>query len=250
MGSRYLKAALLACALLGSAGPRVEAAPGTWSEQFDRLNGEQWVVSDGAAFWQRDGLRGGFEAGNARANGRGQLVLTLDVQDCASGSCAQGAEIQSRQRFGFGRYSVRMRAASDSADPRVAGRSRPGNISAAFSFFEDSRTEIDIEVEGHRTRQLNTAAWRGRQAKSFALVPTPQGSDLAATFHTYSWEWLPERLTFSVDGLKVWETRDHVPQDPGYLMLNLWPTQDPHWGGHAQPGKVYMLIDAVTYTPL
>ncbi|UBV45001.1 glycoside hydrolase family 16 protein (plasmid) [Deinococcus taeanensis] len=243
---RSLLTALFALSLPVSAG---HAAPGPWVESFTQGTLDRWVVSNWRGFWAGGTLDGAFSAQNVKVLQGGQLQLRLKVQRCGGRWCAQAAALQSRQKFGFGRYTVRMRAASDSGDPRRAGRARPGNISAAFSFLDDSRTEIDVEIEGHRSRQINTAAWQGLERKSFALVTHPQGTDLATGFHTYTWDWQRDHLAFSVDGREVWRTREHVPQDPAHLMLNVWPTDDSKWGGQATPGEVFMLVDEVKFEP-
>ncbi|GGK26270.1 hypothetical protein GCM10008955_20050 [Deinococcus malanensis] len=225
-------------------------APTRWTENFDRLDTSTWGVSTWNGFWQNDQVKGAFQKQNVYTDGRGHLVLMLDVKACPQGLCAQAAEVQTHRRFGFGRYSVRMRAASHTPEARTPGRARPGNISGAFSFFNNSATEIDVEIEGHRTSFMNAAAWTSLKTKTAALVPSPQRTDLARDFHTYTWDWQPHRLAFSIDGVKVWETRQHVPQQPGHLMLNVWPTMDPNWGGQVKPGRVYMLVDSVSFQPL
>ncbi|MFC4638579.1 family 16 glycosylhydrolase [Deinococcus hohokamensis] len=225
------------------------SAPTRWTESFDRLDTSTWAVSNWNGFWQNDEVKGAFDTRNAYTDGQGHLVLKLDVRACAQGLCAQAAEIQTHRRFGFGRYSVRMRAASSSARANTPGQSRPGNISGAFSFFNNSATEIDVEIEGHRTGYMNAATWTSLKNKDAALVPAPKRTDLARDFHTYTWDWQPQRLAFSIDGVQVWETRQHVPQQPGHLMLNVWPTMNPHWGGEVKPGQVYMLVDSVSYEP-
>ncbi|MFK7603947.1 family 16 glycosylhydrolase [Deinococcus sp. SM5_A1] len=221
---------------------------GLWTETFDRLDPGRWIPSSWSGFWQHPGLTGTFQASNAYVDGKGHLVLALKVQSCGAGLCAQAAEIQSAQRFGFGRYTYRMRAASTSANASKAGRGRSGNISGAFSYVDNSATEIDVEIEGNRPATLNAAVWKGLTQKSYAVLST--GTTLGQGFHTYSYEWRPDRITYFLDGARVWETTQNVPQDPAHIMLNIWPTNDDGWGGQATTGTVYMLVDSVTFEPL
>jgi endo-1,3-1,4-beta-glycanase ExoK len=235
-------------AVTTQARPKPTTTTGTkWVETFDRLDTSRWVVSSWGGFWQQSGLSGTFTPQNAAVNGKGQLVLTLKIEACATGLCAQAGELQSHQRMGFGRYTYRMRAASTSSDPAVTGTAQPGNISGAFSYYQDSTTEIDVEIEGHRSSTLNAAVWKGLNTKSYAVLPT--GSNLAQGFHDYTYEWRSGRITYFIDGVKIWETTQNVPQAAAHLMLNVWPTLTNAWGGEAKPGTVYMLVDSVTFEP-
>lgn len=222
--------------------------PGSWTETFDNLDPLRWTPSNWSGFWQQPGLTGTFQPNNAYVDGQGHLVLALKTQSCATGLCAQAAELQSAQRFGFGRYTYRMRAASTSANPRKAGQVHPGNISGAFSYVDNSATEIDIEIEGNRPKTLNAAVWNGLTRKSYAALPTD--TSFGQGFQTYSYEWRPDRITYFLNGTRVWETTQNIPQSPASIMLNIWPTLDNAWGGIATPGTVYMLVDSVSFEPL
>ncbi|WP_415791820.1 hypothetical protein, partial [Deinococcus saxicola] len=78
---------------------------GLWTETFDRLDLARWIPSSWSGFWQQPGLTGTFQPDNAYVDGKGHLVLALKVQSCGAGLCAQAAEVQSTQLFGFGRYT-------------------------------------------------------------------------------------------------------------------------------------------------
>ena len=224
------------------------STPGSWTETFDHLDPARWTPSNWSGFWQQPGLTGTFQPDNAYVDGHGHLVLALKMQSCPTGLCAQAAELQSAQRFGFGRYTYRMRAASTSANPKKAGQVLPGNISGAFSYVDNSATEIDIEIEGNRPKTLNAAVWNGLTQKSYAVLPT--GTSLGQGFQTISYEWRPDRITYFLNGTQVWETTQNIPQSPAFIMLNIWPTASNAWGGVASPGSVYMLVESVSFEPL
>ncbi|MFK7601998.1 glycoside hydrolase family 16 protein [Deinococcus sp. SM5_A1] len=229
--------------------PPIASGPaGLWTETFDRLDLARWIPSSQGGFWQHPGLTGTFQADNAYVDGKGHLVLALKVQSCGAGLCAQAAEIQSAQRFGFGRYTYRMRAASTSANPTEVGRVPSGNVTAAFSYMDNGTSEIDIEIEGNHPETLHAVVWKGRTQKSYAPIST--GTTLGQGFHTYSYEWRPDRITYFLDGARVWETTQNIPQDPAHIMFNIWPTISDGWGGQATIGTVYMLVDSVAFEPL
>ena len=247
-----MTSALSGCSSPSMPAPTASITPlsttGSWTETFDRLDPARWTASSWSGFWQEPGLTGTFRPGNAWVDGQGPLVLALKVQSCAAGLCAQAAELQSAQRFGFGRYTYRMRTASTSANPSKPGQTRPGNISGAFSYVDNSATEIDIEIEGNRPKTLNAAVWKGLTQKSSAVLST--STALSQGFQTYTYEWRPGSITYFLNGVRLWETTRNIPQDPAYLMLNLWPTLSDGWGGVATPGTVYMLVDSVSFEPL
>ncbi len=237
---------LTACSDLSSPAATANLKPAsvTWSETFDTLDSARWIKSSWGGFWQQPGLTGAFDPALASVKG-GHLLLTLNVQTCAAGLCARAAEVQSAQTFGFGRYTYRFRAASTSTSPTKSGKVLSGNISGAFSYVDDSATEIDLEIEGNRPRTLNTTVWNTVNSKDFSVLPT--GVTFGQNFQTLTYEWRPDRITYFLNGSKVWETTKNVPQQPAHIMLNLWPTNSAGWGGLATTGTAYMLVDSVQY---
>lgn len=90
--------------------------------------------------------------------------------------------------------------------------------------------EIDIlELLGHDpTCVYFTNHWRAESGS----VPNQQGRlrgpDFSHDFHTFTLVWKPDVLIWSVDGVEQFRTREHVPQEPMYLLANLavggdWP---------------------------
>ncbi|MBB6096655.1 endo-1,3-1,4-beta-glycanase ExoK [Deinobacterium chartae] len=222
--------------------------PPTFFDDFTQLDTSRWEISNGdwPAFWKTSTLTGNFNRSKVFTNGKGHLVLELNVQRCDSGYCAQGAELVTRERFGYGRYEVRMRAASTSAQPQKAGLPRTGNVSAAFSYWQDSTTEIDVEIEGNRPRTAWVGAWKGLDLHQ--AQPAQSGHDKTQVFHVYRWDWLPGSLRFYIDGRLQYAINRDIPVEKAHLMLNLWPTNSDGWGGKAAEQKTYMLVDYVRFT--
>ncbi|GGK89782.1 glycoside hydrolase family 16 protein [Deinococcus radiotolerans] len=248
---RTLFTALLSLSLVACSGvtkpestATLRPASVTWSENFDTLDAGKWIKSSWAGFWQQPGLTGAFDSSLASVK-NGHLLLTLNVQNCATGLCARAAEVQSAQTFGFGRYTYRFRAASTSASPTKSGKVLSGNISGAFSYVDNSATEIDLEIEGNRPKTLNAAVWNTVNSKDYSVMPT--GVSFGQNFQTMTYEWRPDRITYYLNGSKVWETTKNVPQQPAHIMLNVWPTNSAGWGGQATTGTVYMLVDSVQF---
>ncbi|GGR82409.1 glycoside hydrolase family 16 protein [Deinococcus sedimenti] len=246
--SALLGLSLVACNDLTPPTTSVSLRPAgaAWTETFDTLDTARWEPSSWGGFWQRPGLTGRFDPALVSVKG-GHLLLTLTVQSCATGLCARAAEVQTHQTFGFGRYTYRFRAASTSAHPARSGKVLSGNISGAFSYVNDSATEIDLEIEGNRPRTLNTAVWRTVNSKTSGVLPT--SVTFGQSFQTMTYEWRPDRVTYFLNGSKVWETTQDVPQDAAHIMLNVWPTNSAAWGGPATRGTVHMLVDSISFEP-
>ncbi|MFC4638426.1 family 16 glycosylhydrolase [Deinococcus hohokamensis] len=232
----------------------VQAAPtqaqtdlpaGSWRDEFTTLDTARWSVSGNSwtPFWARDGVSGRWESSNVSVKD-GYLVLRLDV---AADLLARGAELSTNARSGYGTYEARLRAASSSADPLMAGKSSSGNISAFFNYVNDSETEIDHEIEGQNPSTDWFGAWQTTQRHDYATGSL--GADLSQAFHTYRWDWSPAKVDFYIDGVLRKTLTNVVPSAQAHLMLNLWPTNATTWGGLATPGTTYMLVDYVSFTP-
>ena len=88
----------------------------------------------------------------------------------------------------------------------------------------ESRPEIDImEVIGQDPGQsIMHFHPSDRSEESPSKRYRLPGESLAEGWHTLRLDWLPERLTFFVDGEEVWRvTGDQVPDEPMYLVINL-----------------------------
>ena len=89
----------------------------------------------------------------------------------------------------------------------------------------ESRPEIDImEVIG-QDPGLNIMHFHPTRPERREPLEAGTGcreKALAEGWHTLRLDWLPERLTFFVDGKEVWRvTGDQVPDEPMYLVINL-----------------------------
>jgi endo-1,3-1,4-beta-glycanase ExoK len=205
----------------GETAPQPATAPaarggGSFVETFNMLSDRRWYVSD-AAYKDR------------------------------AFSCA---EIQTRERYGYGTYEVRMRAGAAS-----------GLVSAFFTYNGpedgDRRTndEIDFEFLGKDTRgvQLNyfTSGTGGHE--SFEKL----GFDASTTTADYALEWLPDRLRWYVNGRLLREVRASadrpIPSHPSKIMLSIWTGQGhdfESWlGPAAYPGRpITALYERVAFT--
>ncbi|MDP4006252.1 family 16 glycosylhydrolase [Methylobacterium sp. NEAU K] len=222
---------------------------GSFVETFGSLGEHRWYVSDGWAngahqkcTWSRQ---------RVQIAAPGELTLTLSdiaYKDRAF-SCA---EIQTKERYGYGTYEVRMRAGAAS-----------GLVSAFFTYNGpedgDRRTndEIDFEFLGKDTRgvQLNYFTSGTGQHESFESL----GFDASTTMADYALEWLPDRIRWSVNGRLLREVRAApdrpIPSHPSKIILSIWSGQGQDfesWLGPANyPGRpITAAFERVAFTKL
>lgn len=113
----------------------------------------------------------------------------------------------------YGRFEIRFRV--------PAGKGlRPGFL--LFPIPSGTLPELDVfETTGSAPSQIFlTNRWGTEQTeRSFAdsfTVP-----DLSNGFHTVTMDWERDRIVWSVDGRKIFESTDGVPHQPMYLLIDL-----------------------------
>jgi endo-1,3-1,4-beta-glycanase ExoK len=218
----------------------------TFSDNFSggSLNTENWIVSN----WTSDNYAG---AGNnvtfspsAISLSEGLLQMTLTQPTSGTST---GAELQSKNTYGFGTYQVVMRMSSTAATSTAAGSVVSGSDSAFFSFINNSQTEIDIEFCGNTPNNIWLTNWDTTNLKTYT---EPAAANLASGFHTYTVVWTSTSITWSIDGTVVATHTTNIPQTPAYIMINFWGTNSSSWGGVATPGVTrYFYVQSVSFTP-
>ncbi|SFT22318.1 glycoside hydrolase family 16 protein [Methylobacterium sp. yr668] len=226
-----------------------QAAQGgaSFVELFSTLNERRWYVSDG---WVNGDWQGcTWSKHRARIATPGELSLSLTdiTYKERPFSCA---EIQTRERYGYGTYEVRMRAGTGS-----------GMVSAFFTYNGpengDRRTndEIDFEWLGKDTSKVQLNYFVGGVGEHVSLDAL--GFDAATTTADYAFEWLPDRLRWYVNGRLLREvvgTPDRpLPSHPSKIMLSVWSGQGPDFASWLGPTEysgqpVTALFERVAFT--
>lgn len=233
-----------------------------WKDDFNSLNTSFWNVPDRTALEgsiRQDHL-GYFKKNNVWVK-NGYLILRLTqrhgkVDANENGIISSGAELESKKKFGYGTYEWRMRLSSTSEDPTKPGKTVPGQISAGFNFVNNSQTEIDFEVEGQYPNQLEMTTWKNPDTSGFPttddrIFTFKQIPNLSSQFHTFTFIWKPDVITYFLDGKLVATHKEHVPTTSANFMINHWGTDNEDFGGLATPGATrYMIVDWVKYTSL
>lgn len=191
----------------GTPHPSVEGVPDRLTKEEDKI----WVSSGAAdGMVVSDGWRNNFPfacnwTSSSVTYGDGAMHMTVSRTE----NGYNGAEIKSRGRFGYGYYSVCMKAAKCS-----------GVVSSFFTYVGNPWDEIDIEFLGKDTTgiQLNYyTSGTGGHEYWYSL-----GFDGADDFHEYGFDWRKDSITWYVDGKAVYRATANIPVTPGQFMANVW----------------------------
>lgn len=235
----------------------VPTKPPTVNSSFSSgaLNSSLWIATNGVAPGSVAGVNSGsFVPGNLDFS-HGMMCMKMNqTVNPAGGVLSTGAEIRSLQTYGYGIYSFTMRMASTSATPTGVGSVVSGSDSGAFTFINNSETEIDIEYLGNNPNNIWLTNWFNptpTSAPTLEQFDEPAIVGLADGFHTYTIIWSPGQVQWYIDGKLMTTHTKNVPCKPAYIMLNFWGTNQTSWGGLATPGVTrYFYVSNVTFTPV
>jgi len=152
----------------------------------------------------------------ARNIAYGQHGLSLvSRREASRVSTHSSAEFQYVGAYGYGRYEAVLRA-SDA----------PGVVTAFFVYTGADRgephDEIDVEIIGRDPLSLHTNFFRNGKVSPIDIA---LGFNAAKGDHLYAFEWLPDSITWSVDGVPIRRvTADEapIPTTTGRVMASLW----------------------------
>ncbi|QOJ00512.1 MAG: family 16 glycosylhydrolase [Phycisphaeraceae bacterium] len=206
-----------------------------WSDEFngDRIDPATWRLEDAALV--KNNERQYYSPQNAAVRD-GLLILTAD--DTPRGGRAYTsalADTLGTYARAFGRFEARIQL------PTTQG------LWPAFWLLPaDGRwpPEIDImEALGHQPNTVYASTHWGTWPDKRHRTDRLDGPDFASGFHTFSCDWLPDRIDYAVDGRVFASHTEFVPDDPMYLILNLavggdWPKDPDHTTRFPQTMKI------------
>jgi endo-1,3-1,4-beta-glycanase ExoK len=208
-------------------------------ETFDRFDRSFWYVSDG---WNNGAHQNCTWSSKQINTENGALNLGFAEGQSKDRKYLCG-EVQTRARYGYGTYEVRMKAATG-----------PGLNSAFFTYIgpTDKKPwdEIDFEVLGKNTNQVQVNQYIGGKGGNEKLVPVAGGAD--KDFNDYAFVWEQDRLRYFLNGKLVHEVTDasKIPTHGQKIFLSLWGTDTlKSWmGTFSYDGPASMTIDRVSFT--
>lgn len=226
--------------------PVAALAQGTsFHDDFARLDGGRWYVSDG---WSN----------GAHQNctwSSGQVTASNDLLKVGFAPVPKGerqyscGEIQTKQAYGYGTYEARLKTPAGS-----------GLNAAFFTYIGPQQgkphDEIDFEILLKDTSIVETTTFVNGKSGDGAVgagqkhtLPYPSDSD----FITYAMTWEPDEIRYYINGELVRTLTDPVmiPSHPQRIFFSLWGTDTlTDWMGVMTPptGPIAMEVDWVAFT--
>ena len=154
--------------------------------------------------WRRDNIT--FENGIMR--------LTIDTDGVNASPRWSGSEYRTKKFYSYGLFEVKMKPIKNN-----------GVVSSFFTYTGPSDSnpwdEIDIEFLGRDTTKMQLNYFTDGVGDHEYMHDL--GFDASEEFHTYAFEWLPDSITWYVDGEAIYTATDNIPSTPGKVMMNVWP---------------------------
>jgi endo-1,3-1,4-beta-glycanase ExoK len=225
----------------GSPAQAQQATGKSFVETFDRLDTKFWYISDG---WSNGAHQNCTWSKSQVSVDNGELTLGFLAQQTGDRAYVCG-ELQTRQRYGFGTYEVRMKSATGS-----------GLNSAFFTYIgptdKQPHDEIDFEVLGKNTDEVQLNQYISGKGDNEKLVPVAGGAN--AAYNDYAFTWERNRLRYFVNGKQVHEVTDpaKIPPNPQKIFASLWgsDTFKTWMGAFSYAGPAEMKIDRIAFTAL
>jgi endo-1,3-1,4-beta-glycanase ExoK len=227
-------------AIIAAPAAAQEGATGTsFVENFDKLDTSIWYVSDG---WNNGTHQNCTWSKDEVAVADGVLSLTFAQRNTGERDFACG-EIQTRKRFGYGTYEVRMKTADGS-----------GLNSAFFTYIgpadKKPHDEIDFEVLGKNPAKVQLNQYVSGKGGNEKLADVPGGAN--GGFNDYAFVWEKQRLRYYVNGQLVHEVTDstRLPENTQKIFASLWGTDTlSDWmGTFSYTAPTSMQIDRIAFT--
>jgi beta-glucanase (GH16 family) len=161
-----------------------------------------------------------------------------------------GGLVWTKERFGGGRYEVRMKNLPLS-----------GGCSCIWTYYQAKGEYSEIDIEMPANGKANLASW-SRWAGLNTYYPTENNlnerrMDLGTSqndgrFHIYRWDWFDgtngePRVDFYLDGKFVYSSTKNVPRAPAQLWVGNWPAV---WSGDFKYDIQHLYVDWVKITAI
>lgn len=162
------------------------------------------------ATWSNGGMFNcTFSTGNVAFNNG---IMDLKIDRGSNGYT--GGEYRTNDCFGYGMYSVNMKPIKN-----------PGVVSSFFTYTGPADgtvwDEIDIEFLGKDTTKVQFNYYTNGVGGHEYLYNL--GFDASKEYHTYSFYWNADSITWYVDWNPVYTATANIPKTPGHIMMNVWP---------------------------
>jgi beta-glucanase (GH16 family) len=97
----------------------------------------------------------------------------------------------------------------------------PGLWPALWLAATNDQWPPELDIMEHWYSQPQMKVYDHTIGTKYLGGPVPTPADLSAGFHTYSLLWTKDRVTWYLDGVKVFTTTSYVPQQQMYFIANV-----------------------------
>lgn len=189
--------------------------------------------------------------------------LRIQIKRSENGEYTSG-RIVSRQTFRYGRFEVSAKLpVGRGLWPAIWMRTPTnlplnGEIDMVEAFGSDPssiQSTLHPWRNGHEDRQycviLKVRADAKIRRRACENVLVELDSDLSKEFHLYAVDWLPDRISWSIDGIQYYTVKTEIPDQPMSLIINLAisPLHDGAPDGSLKPPQ-YLSVKSVRVCPL
>lgn len=132
-----------------------------------------------------------------------------------------GTDLISKQAFTIGTgLNLKVRAKMNSP-------AQPGTVAGIFLFARKSDTntlhdEIDFELLGTNPQEVSTNIYANELLGDGHPLAFPYSAGSIEDYHIYEIQWLPNKVSWLVDGKVIRTDTNNVPTGPMNLHLNMW----------------------------
>lgn len=224
-----------------------------FKEEFNNnvLNQDLWEIKDGYDLWDS------FLVGEKTFLDSGNLKISTNANDKIDGMLKVGG-IYSDAYYSYGTFTIRAKA-----------NSAQGTVSSFYLYNEDKdrqeggrHEEVDIELSSkfptnaslvtfHNDNwvndELQNEMHRGG-LKDISTIPDLENFD-SREFNTYVIEWIPNKITWFVNGIKVEEFTDAIPTTPMLIHIDSHNSKEWDFVDPEPLGNGSFEIDFVNYEP-
>lgn len=212
-----------------------------FNSSFDNYDETNWRKADGYSngsvfncTWRKENVN--FIDGN--------MILKIDNEKPTDLLPYSGGEYRTKKTYGYGKYSVKMKPAKN-----------VGIVSSFFTYTGPSEgtpwDEIDIEFLGKDTTKVQFNYFTNGKSGAHEYL-YDLGFDASQSFHTYSFLWLEESITWYVDDIEVYTVKENIPSHFGKIMMNMWPGKgvDSWLGTYDGNTDMQAIYDWIEFIPL
>ncbi|GAA6010146.1 hypothetical protein JCM10207_005638 [Rhodosporidiobolus poonsookiae] len=189
-----------------------------WSKDRILTNSSVWNGDAQSYDWLVDSI-GNPNLGAYAADGStGQTALTLSLTEQGNGTV-----ITSTRSMLYGNVTAKVKS--------VAG----AGILTAFTLVSGTKDQIDFEWTTNATDVAQTAYFYRGELNNYATGQQVNGPDRASDYHEYTISWMPDAITWLIDGYVVRNvsrasTADpsipslyNYPRTPSRIQFSIWP---------------------------